>query len=353
MVVFEAFFFSRKIALVLKRNLTVRGDSRGMSSPPHHGGHHHGAPRVDRRASHKPPRPTSPSRAHRFVTRDGRVNVKRHGLNYHRPRDLYHWLMSTTWPRLVVFLASAYLGIIFVFSLLYLLDPGGIEGARAGSFFDIFFFSAHCLSTMGFGPMYPQSLYVNLVVTAEGLAALSCFGLMSGLIFSRFSRPSARVMFSHFAVICPYEGTPTLMFRAANRRGNQILQAQIHVSLTRNERTLEGEPVRRVYDLHLLRASSSFFNLTWTVRHPIDELSPLFGETYESLRDSETEIVVLLSGTDDVFGQTVHGRFAFNHEEMLFNYRFVSMFGRDENHHPVVNFEMFDAVEPVPGISDQ
>lgn len=154
-------------------------------------------------------------------------------------------------------------------------------------------------------------------------------------------------MFSHFAVIAPYEGVPALMFRAANRRGNQILQAQIHVSLTRNEKTFEGEAIRRVYDLPLLRSSSSFFNLTWTVRHTIDRTSPLYRQTSETLRQSETEIVVLLSGIDDVFGQTVHGRFAFNYEEILFNHRFVSMFRRDDNNHPIIDFELFDAVEPI------
>lgn len=156
-------------------------------------------------------------------------------------------------------------------------------------------------------------------------------------------------MFSHFAVVAPYEGTPTLMFRTANRRGNQILNAEIHVSLTRNEKTLEEEFVPRVYDMRLLRATSSFFNLTWTARHPIDELSPLHGQTHESLRASETEIIVLLSGVDDVYGQMVHGRFAFNHEEILYGYRFASMFGRDEKNQPTIDYTKFDEVEFVPG----
>lgn len=301
----------------------------------------------DRRSPHRPHRPASPSRSHRFITRDGRVNVKRNGLKYHRPRDVYHWLLSTSWPKLIMALASIYFLVNAIFAVLYAFDLEGIKGAHPGRFSDAFFFSVQTLSTMGYGDLAPGSFYVNVISSIESLAALSCFGLISGLIFSRFSRPSARVMFSHFAVIAPYEGVPTLMFRAANRRGNQILQAQIHVSLTRNEKTLEGEPIRRVYDLRLLRSASSFFNLTWTVRHPIDELSPLLGETSESLRDSETEIVVLLSGIDDVFGQTVHGRFAFNHEEILYNHRFVSMFGRDDQNHPTVDFEKFDAVEPI------
>ncbi|MDD5585838.1 MAG: ion channel [Alphaproteobacteria bacterium] len=304
--------------------------------------------RHDRRSPDRPHRPPSPSRAHRFVTRDGRVNVKRHGLRPRHPRDWYHHMLALSWPKVIGVVALAYLLVNCLFALLYLVDPHGLQGARPGSFRDAFFFSVQTLSTVGYGVISPQSFYANAVATAESLVALICFGLISGLFFSRFSRPSARVMFSHFAVIAPYEGAPTLMFRAANRRGNQILQAQIHVSLSRNERTLEGESIRRVYDLRLLRSASSFFNLTWTVRHPIDELSPLMGESSQSLCDSETEIVVLLSGTDDVFGQTVHGRFAYNHEEILYKYRFVSMFDRDEHNRPVIDFTKFDAVEPVP-----
>jgi len=153
------------------------------------------------------------------------------------------------------------------------------------------------------------------------------------------------VIFSHNATIESYDGKPTFMFRAANRRGNLILQGQIHVTLSRNEKTLEGESVRRLYDLPLLRGTSTSFNLTWSVRHTIDEKSPLFGETPESLRKNETEIVVLLSGTDDAFGTTVYGHFAYNHEEILFGHHFVSMFGRNEEGHPVIDFSKFDAVE--------
>ena len=304
-------------------------------------------PRHDRRSPNKPRRPISQSRTHRFVSRDGRVNVKHTGLRRYHHRDWYHWMLSTSWPKLLGIVAVFYVLINGFFALLYLADTDGLLGAQAGRFSDAFFFSVHTLSTLGYGIISPNSIYTNTIVTIESFVGLSCFGLISGLFFSRFSRPSARVMFSHFAIVSPYEGVPTLMFRAANRRGNQILQAQIHVSLTRNEQTLEGEPIRRVYDLRLLRSSSSFFNLTWTVRHPIDELSPLLGETSESMRNSETEIVVLLSGIDDVYGQTVHGRFAFNHEEILYGYRFVSMFDRDEQNHPTVDFTKFDAVEPV------
>lgn len=289
----------------------------------------------------------APSKPHRFISRDGRVNIRRKGLPLRQPQDWYHLFLTTNWLRLSLLAAAGYLVFNAFFALLYMLNPGGVSGARPHSFFDHFFFSVHVFSTLGFNQLNPASFYANMLVTVESFVGWCSLGLITGLLFSRFSRPSARVMFSHYAIIAAYEGTPTLIFRAANRRGNQILQAQINVTLARNERTLEDENVRRVYDLKLLRSTSSFFNLTWTIRHQIDASSPLFGETPESLKASETEITVLLSGIDDAFGQTVHGRFSYNYEEILFGYRFASLFGRDENGHPVIDFSRFDAVEEI------
>ena len=281
------------------------------------------------------------------MSRDGRINVQREGLHYRHPRDWYHWMLTLSWGRVLGLVAALYLSLNFAFAGLYCLDPGGISNTRVSHFSDYFFFSVQTLSTVGYGAMAPRSFYANSIVTLECLVGMLSVGLITGLLFSRFSRPSARVMFSHYAVIGPYEGIPTLTFRAANRRGNQILQAEVRVTLLRNEKTLEGEPLRRVYDLKLVRHYSPFFNLTWTVRHQIDKDSPLYGETPESLRTGETEILVLLSGIDDVFGQPVHSRFAFNHEEILFNHRFVSMFGRDEKNRPIIDYRKFDKVEDV------
>lgn len=301
----------------------------------------------DRRSPHRPPRPASQSRSHRFVGRDGRVNVTRQGLSFRRPHDWYHWMLTLKWHQLIGIVVLLYLALNSFFALLYLLDAEGLRGARPGNFIDAFFFSVYTFATLGYNTVAPHSFYANVIVTLETLIGLCGFGLITGVLFSRLSRPSARVMFSHYAVVAPHEGVPTLIFRAANRRGNQILQAQVHVSLSRNEKTLEGESVRRVYDLRLLRSASSFFNLMWTMRHPIDEQSPLYGETPDSLRESETEIVVLLSGVDDVYGQTVYGQFSFNHEEILYGYRFKTMFDRDEHNRPVVDYALFDAVETV------
>ena len=287
------------------------------------------------------------SQVHRFVSRDGRVNILKQGILRGQPVDWYHLLLTIRWPWLLLIAGSAYIVIIALFAALYMLDAQGISGMRSHGFFHFFFFSSHIFSTIGFSQYFPTIYYTETLITIESFVGWCSFGLITGLLFSRFSRPTARVIFSHFAVIEQHDGKPTLVFRAANRRGNLILHGQVHVTLTRNEKTLEGESVRRIYELPLLRARSSFFNLTWTVRHLIDEASPLYGQTEESLRKNETELAVLLSGTDDTFGQTVHGHFAYNHEEILFDHRFVSMFRRNDEGHPVIDFSKFDMVEEV------
>lgn len=142
-----------------------------------------------------------------------------------------------------------------LFALLYMAQPYGLAGVRPYRFFEHFFFSSHIFSTLGFSDMYPLTPYTNALTTIESFIGWCSFGLITGLLFSRFSRPSARVIFSHFSTIEPYDGKPTLTFRAANRRGNLILQSEIRVTLSRNEKTLEGENIRRVYDLKLVRGS--------------------------------------------------------------------------------------------------
>lgn len=285
--------------------------------------------------------------SHRFVSRDGSINILRQGILRRQPADWYHLLLTMSRPGVFAILTGAYIVINSVFASLYMADPLGFEGHPLKSFFDYFFFSSHIFSTVGLGRTFPHSTYINSLVTIESFIGWCSFGLITGLLFSRFSRPTARLIFSHYATIESYDGKPALVFRTANRRGNMLLHGKIHVSLARNERTVEDYPIRRVYELPLLRSQSTFFNLTWTVRHVIDDKSPLFGQTADSLRDNETEIEVLLSGTDDAFGQTVHGHFAYNHEEILYGHRFANMFRRNDKGQPVIDFSKFDAVEKV------
>jgi inward rectifier potassium channel len=195
--------------------------------------------------------------------------------------------------------------------------------------------------------MYPKTTYANAVVTVEAMVSLVGIALLTGLAFARFSRPTARVLFSRVAVITPYEGVPTLMFRAANQRRNQILEAQLRVYLMRDEISAEGQFMRRFYDLNLLRNQTPSFTLSWTAMHPIDEYSPLYGATAESLIQTKTLIVVSLNGLDETVTQVIHSRHTYSAQEILWNNRFVDIFYDTSDGHRYIDYNHFHKVLPL------
>src|SRR5271163_119957 len=218
----------------------------------------------------------APRAPNRLVEREASDRVVAIGLRTPWLGDLYHQLLTLPWWAFLLGLAGVYLGLNVAFALLYLLGDGAIANARPGVFSDAFFFSVETLSTIGYGQMSPATLYGNVVMTVEALFGVALIAVSAGLMFARFSRPTARVMFSEVAVVTEYNGIPTLSFRLANERRNQILEAQVSVTLVRDERTAEGEWMRRFYDLQLGHQRSPIFAMTFTVMHPIDAASPLW-----------------------------------------------------------------------------
>jgi len=239
--------------------------------------------------------------------------------------DLYHHLLSASWPRLLATMALLYLASNALFALVYLAQPGSIENARPESFVDAFFFSVQTMATIGYGKLVPRTVLANILVTAEALFGLLAVAMATGLMFAKFSRPTARVLFSRRAVIAPHDGVPCLMFRMANARGNNVAQAQLDVVLAREEITLEGERMRRFHDLALLRPRSTLFALSWTAIHPITERSPLRGATSDSLGATQAEIVVSLMGYDESLAQTVHARHRYQPGDIAWGARFADI----------------------------
>jgi inward rectifier potassium channel len=242
-----------------------------------------------------------------------------------RVADLYHHLLTTTWPRLIGLLTMLYVVANGLFALAYLAEPQSIENARPGSFVDAFFFSVQTMATIGYGRMVPRTLWGNMLVTVEALVGLLGVAMVTGLMFAKFSRPTARVLFSRSAIVAPFEGTPSLMFRMGNARGNNIVEAQVHVVLARNEVTAEGESMRRFHDLELARRQSALFTLSWTAIHPITETSPLRGATPATLQAVDAEIIVSLLGFDEHFSQTVHARHFYRPSDIMWDARFVDI----------------------------
>lgn len=262
-------------------------------------------------------------------------------------RDTYHRLLRLTWTQFLGLICLLYLFSNTLFALLYLAGGDCIQNARPGSFWDVFFFSVQTMATIGYGALYPKTVYANAIVAIEALVGLLGVATITGLTFARISLPTARVLFSQVATIVIHDGVPTLMFRAANKRRSQIVEAQMRVTLVRNEVTAEGKFMRRLLDLPLMRSQTPIFALTWTVMHPIDPSSPLYGYTPEMLIEKEVELVVTLTGIDETVSQTVHARHSFLVEEILWNVNFVDIFSVDQQGQRYIDYTKFHDVEPV------
>ena len=262
------------------------------------------------------------------------------------PADLYHLLLTSSWPRLLGLLALAYGAANALFALGYLLEPGALENARPGSFADAFFFSVQTMATIGYGRMVPRTFLANALVTLETLTGLLGLAMVSGLVFAKFSRPTARVLFSRVAVIGRRDGARAFMFRMANERGNNIAEAQVHVALARQETTAEGESVRRFHDLELSRRLNPIFPNTWTVIHPITEASPLHGATLASLAASEARIVVSVIGLDESYAQTVHARHSYAAADIVWNARFADVIVREPDGEVHIDYARFHDIVP-------
>ena len=262
----------------------------------------------------------------RLLNRDGSFNPRRDGLPLLRSLSFYHYFLTITWPKFFAIVIAGYMAANAMFALLYLAcgvdSLAGAEPARMGGpFWRAFFFSVETIGTVGYGNVAPNNFPAHIVMTAESLVGLLMFALGTGILFSRFSRPTAALMFSERAVVSPYRGYTALMFRVTNARTNQLVELEAKVLFSRIEGT------HRKYDqVTLERSRVTFFPLSWTVVHPIDEKSPMFGMSAEELKAKDAEVMILLTGTDETFSTVVHGRSSYKPDEILFGRRFVNLY---------------------------
>jgi inward rectifier potassium channel len=282
----------------------------------------------------------------RVIHRETSDRVVAIGLHAPWAGDLYHYLVALPWTGFLAGLSSVYLTLNCLFALLYLLGDGAILNARPGAFSDAFFFSVETLSTIGYGQMSPANLYGNIVMTAEALTGVMLLAVAAGLMFARFSRPTARVVFSKVAVVAPFNGVPTLSLRLANARRNQILDAQVSVTLIRDERTSEGDWIRRFYDLQLAHQRSPIFAMTFTVMHTIDTTSPLYNANSLSLAEEGAELVVTVTGVDETTSQIVHARTSYLAHEILWDQRFADVFTQTADGRLAIDYRRFHDTGP-------
>lgn len=268
----------------------------------------------------------------RIINKDGSFNVRRRGTTW-RDFHPYLHLINMGW---LSFLATLFLGYIVINTLFagayYALGPDQLLGADAatpaGRFLNEFFFSSHTLSTVGYGNISPKGLAANAVASFEALVGVLGFALATGLLFGRVSRPSAKISFSNHMIVSPYQEGTSLQFRVVNRRANSLMEIEARPMLMTVEMQ-DGVQRRNYTMLKLEREKILFLPLTWTVVHPIDQESPLWGKTAEDLRRLQAEVLILIKAYDDTFAQTVLGRHSYRHDEILWGRRFAPAFSVD------------------------
>jgi inward rectifier potassium channel len=263
----------------------------------------------------------------RLLNRDGSFNVRRFSPTFWERIASYHSLVTMSWPRFFILIGISYFLINLPFAFAYYLcGPHALTGdARLTGFSRYFFFSIDTFATIGYGNITPNGLAANLLVTVEAVFGLLSVGLVAGLVYARFARPTANILYSRYAVIAPYRGITAFMFRLVNRRQSELIEVNVRVILSRFE-DREGRRQRVFHTLDLERPFVAFLPLSWTIVHPIDEQSPLYGWTEEQVRAAESEFLVLLTATDEVFAQNVHSRTSYSSNEVIWNARFASMF---------------------------
>jgi inward rectifier potassium channel len=291
----------------------------------------------------------------RAINKDGSFNVRRRGL-HGLAGSVYMHLVNLSWPRFWGLVALAFLTANIVFALVYLLlGSGSLRAAEddlgLGFFGRAFFFSVHTLTTVGYGDIYPLGWTANVVASAEAALGLMGFAVATGLLFARFSRPNAQLVFSTRMVVSPYRDGHSLQFRMANRRNNVLTDVLVDMMLMTVEQDAEGQLRRNFVELKLERKKIFFLALTWTVVHPIDESSPLKGMKAADLERLQAEVLILIRGYDDSFTLVVNSRYSYRWEEVEWSARFAPAFDVSPAGHLVLDLDRISATSTVTNVS--
>ncbi|MES2731103.1 MAG: ion channel [Bacteroidota bacterium] len=293
----------------------------------------------------------------RFVNRDGSFNIEKKGASFWQRFNFYHAMITMTWGHFILVILGAYLLINICFAGLYMIIgfenlAGTVAISPMEKFFEAFFFSAQTFTTVGYGRVNPVGLLANFLVVFELLLGLLSLAIATGLFYARSSRPVGKIIFSDQAIISPYRTFTGLMFRIANAQNNQLIEVEVQFMLSWIE-TENGASVRKFYELALERNKVSFLWASWTVVHPIDEKSPLFGFTEADMAETDAEFMIIIKGFDDTYFQNVYVRTSYKFYEIMWGAKFISTYGRSEKGSTVVDLSTLGRYEKVdlPGFS--
>lgn len=291
------------------------------------------------------PRPRAP-----ISTRSGRTEFLKINAASRGWRDSYHWVLSLSWPRFALFLFASYVVINLIFATLYVLRAGCIADLTPGSYPEAFFFSVETLATVGYGHNFPATLYGHVIVTIEIFLGMIWLAVITGLIFVRFARPTARILFSNCIVIGKHDGRLSLMFRVANLRHTSMAEAEFRMLYSRDERVAEGEDIRRFYELNVYPKRMISFPAALTIRHTIDETSPLHGITPDRLLKEDAFFVASTVAFELVMAASVQSQQDYAVEDVQFGKRFVDVYEELEDGRLTVDYGRLHDTEPVPPV---
>lgn len=267
--------------------------------------------------------------------------------------DFYHNAMTLTWPAFFGSLAAAFVALNALFAILYELGDAPIANARPGSFSDLFFFSVETTSTVGYGDMHPQTLFGHLVATAENFVGMVLLAVMTGLVFARFARPRARLIFARNPIVAPHNGVPTLTFRVANARNSFISQTTARLWMLGPTETAEGRRLVGFQPMRLIKSENPMFALSWTLFHPIDPDSPIYGLSEDDLMASEINFIASIEGLDDVSSQTVHTRQVYAAQDVRYGHEYIDIFRLDDEGTRHVNYGALHDTRPIVPLEER
>ena len=283
----------------------------------------------------------------RLMNKDGSSNVRRKGLPFFQSVSIYQTLITMPWWKFNLLVFFFYITVNLIFALLYyFIDPNHLNGMEYTNelekFAEVFFFSAQSLTTVGYGRLNPTGYFDSTLASIESLIGLLGFALATGLLYGRFSRPLARILFSKNMVIAPYKGISALMFRIANRTKSELvdIQASVILSYVIEE---NGKPVRKFSNLKLELTKVNLLSMSWTIVHPIDEESPMYGWKEEDFKKNDLEVLALLQAYEETFSQTVHTRTSYTNEELHYGAKFNSMMEAGPNGSVILALDKMDS----------
>lgn len=291
------------------------------------------------------------SQAGRYVNKDGSFNIQKRGLPVMERISFFHALITMKWFKFFILVLCSYILLNLMFAGLYLLS--GLENLSGmtpenpiGEFWEAFFFSTQTFTTVGYGRVNPVGMASNIISAAESLTGLLYFALATGVLYGRFSRPVEKFLYSDMMLITPYKDITALMFRIANAKNNVLSNVEIEPIMSMTITDDNGVASRRFFALKLERNRINFLTLSWTVVHPIDENSPLYGFTPQDLEESDAELLLLINGYDDTYAQNVHARQSYKWHEVVWNAKFKVMFHpSDDNQRTILDLDRINDIE--------